>query len=120
VIGDAFGPKLLALQEQAWEREDSTLVLIAGALVRSIGLLVRGRVKLPRSRVGGNLTMQDGKAFRIFRQVRSNREPRALPEVSSGALHYEDAASRQRGLLVADDHGVHGAAWVTRQDVDRG
>jgi hypothetical protein len=33
-------------------------VLIAGALVRSIGLLVRGSVKLPRSRVGENLTMQ--------------------------------------------------------------
>jgi hypothetical protein len=77
VIGDAFGPKLLALQEHAWEREDSTLVLIAGALVGSIGLLVRGRVKLPRSRVGENVTMQDGKAFRIF--VRSSRTGAAGP-----------------------------------------
>jgi len=46
------------------------VVLQEGAVARSVGLLVRGRVRLPRARVGEVLTMQDGERMRVFRQLR--------------------------------------------------
>jgi len=43
--GTGRGIGLLARQERAWVSGGSTVVLIVGAVVRSVGLLVRGRVR---------------------------------------------------------------------------
>jgi len=61
---------LLSRQERAWVSGGSTVVLLVGAVVRSVGLVVRGRVRLPRSRVGEVLTMENDERMRVFRQLR--------------------------------------------------
>lgn len=77
--GARRGRGLLARQKQAWASGGPTPVLLVGAVVRSIGLLARGRVRLPRSRVGQILTMQDGEHWRIFRQLRLDTTPTDAP-----------------------------------------
>lgn len=62
--------RLLAAQEHAWETGRADGVLLAGGLVRAIGLVAAGTVELPRGRVGEVLTMADGQRWRIFRQLR--------------------------------------------------
>lgn len=53
---------------------------IAAALLRSLELLVGGRVRFIRADIGRTLTMEDGKQFEIFRHVRVERpgEPAAV------------------------------------------
>jgi hypothetical protein len=71
--------RLLAAQERSWASGGPSSVLIAGAIVRSIGLIVRGRVKLRRSRLDEVLIMEDGERMRIFRQLRVRTEPGERP-----------------------------------------
>jgi putative monooxygenase ydhR len=61
---------LVERQERAWATGGPTAVLLLAAVVRSIGLIARGRVRFARSRVGESLVMQDGERMRIFRQLR--------------------------------------------------
>lgn len=58
---------------------EHTSLSIAAALTRSLGLLLRGRVRFPRDDVGRTLTMEDGARFTIFRHamVKAEGEPAA-------------------------------------------
>jgi hypothetical protein len=71
--------RLMAAQERAWASGGPSSVLIAGAIVRSLGLIVRGLVKLRRSRLDEVLTMEDGERMRIFRQLGVRTEPGGRP-----------------------------------------
>jgi hypothetical protein len=56
-------------------------VAVARCIARSAELLARGRIHLPRSRVGDQLSFADGTSARVYRETVVDRPPAAEPTV---------------------------------------
>ncbi len=89
--------------------------------MRSLGLLLRGRVRFPRDEIGRKLTMEDGAEFTVFRHalVKGDREPAAAFVVRFTPAHMSVRQNIRFSLLpvlpLLGQHGFREKVLVRQQ-----